>query len=269
MTLPRSALLAAWAGAVAAGRAGAADAVAAVAADDEPHLLEPAPGFVAPAGLPLPDPGYLSDLLVLLGAAGEGAPVTVRCVLPVPGDVRGVPGPPDLLASAVGAGECVVVEGLPDGAAGRVSVALVPEVEEFGPADDVGVVVRWQAHRAEPVVGTPLATSLAEADMAFRLALTEATTDLEGLDLTSWRPDATASLHGRGTEDTRPLPRTLGARSLRLLTRAERVLAILDAAEADHGGVVTGWEAGRRSAALDELSRATRAAVVAAVSLPG
>ena len=132
MTLPRSALLAAWAGAVAAGRAGAADALQAVADDDEPHQVEPAPGFVAPAGLPLPDPGYLSDLLVLLAAAGEGAPVTVRCVLPVPGDVRGVPGPHELLAAAVGAGECVVVEGLPDGTAGRASVALVPEVDLAG-----------------------------------------------------------------------------------------------------------------------------------------
>jgi len=269
VTLPRSALLAASAGAVAAGRAGSADALAAVAADDEPHGLEHGTGFDAPVGLPLPDPGYLSDLLVLLAAAGEQSPVTVRCALPVPGDVRGVPGPTDLLAAAADAGECVVVEGLADGAAGRASVALVPEVEEFGPVDDVGVMVRWRVFRADPVTGTPLATSVAEADMAFRLALAEATADLEGLDLSSWRPDATASLRGRGGEDAQPLPRTMGARSLRLLSRAERVWAILEAAEADHGGVVTGWEAGRRSTALDGLSRATRAAVVAAVSLPG
>lgn len=265
MTIPRSALLAAWAGAVAAGRARTTDALQAVAGDDEPHQVEPAPGFSAPPSLPVPDPGYLSDLLVLLAAAGERAPVSVRCVLPVPGDVRGVPGPPALLAAAVAAGECVVLDGLPGG----TSVALVPEVEEFGPEDDVGVQVRWQAHAAEPVLGTPLATSVAEADMAFRLALAEATADLERLELSSWRADATAGLRGRGEDDGQPLPPTLGARSLRLLTRAERVLAILEVAEGDHGGVVTGWEAGRRSASLNELSRATRAAVVAAVSLPG
>jgi len=266
VTIPRSALLAAWAGAVAAGRARAADALMAVAGDDEPHEVQPAPGFTAPASLPVPDPGYLSDLLVLLAAAGERHPVTVRCVLPVPGDVLGVPGPGELQAAAVSVGECVVVGGLPDVAG---SVALVPEVEEFGSVDDVGVHVRWQAHLALPVPGTPLATSVAEADMAFRLALAEATTALEGLDLSSWRPDATAGLRGRREEDPQPLPRTLGPRSLRLLTRAERVLAIVEAAGADHGGVVTGWEAGRRSASLAQLSRATRAAVVAAVSLPG
>jgi hypothetical protein len=269
VTIPRSALLAAWAGAVAAGRARAADALTAVVGADEPHEVRHAPGFTAPASLPLPDPGYLSDLLVLLGAVGERAPVTVRCVLPVPGDVRGVPGPPDLIAAAVGAGEAVVVDGLPDGADGRSSVALVPEIEEFGPAGDVGVLVRWYVHAAEPLVGSPVATSVAEADMAFRLALAEATDDLERLQLSSWRADATAGLRAREDEDGRPLPPTLAPRSLRLLGRAERVLAIIEAAEADHGGAVTGWEAGRRSAHLAELSRATRAAVVAAVSLAG
>lgn len=267
MTIPRSALLAAWAGAVAAGRVPTADALSAVAGADEPHQVQPGPGFSAPPSLPVPDPGYLSDLLVLLGAAGESAPVQVRCVLPTPGDVRGVPGPPDLLAAAVDAGECVLVEGLP-GERGPTSVALVPEVEEFGPEGDVGVSVVWQAWQADPVVGTPLATSVAEADMAFRLALAEATDDLERLELSSWRPDATAGLRGRGTRG-QPLPPTLGTRSLRLLDRAERVMAILAVAEDDPGGTVTGWEAGRRSASLAELSRATRAAVVAAVSLPG
>lgn len=268
MTIPRSALLTAWAGAVAAGRVGVADALAAVSAGDEPHVVEPAPGFVAPPALPVPDPGYLSDLLVLLGAAGERGPVTVRCVLPVPGDVLGVPGPAGLVQAAVEAGECVVVAGL-GGGTGAASVALVPEVEEFGPAGDVGVHVRWQAHTAEPLQGTPLATSVAEADMAFRLALAEATDALEGLDLQSWRPDAAASLRAGPDEHAQALPPTLGPRSLRLLSRAERVLGIVEAAEADHGGVVTGWEAGRRSASLVGLSRATRAAVVAAVSLPG
>ncbi len=266
MTIPRSALLAAWAGAVAAGRARAADALLAVAGDDDPHQVEPAPGFTAPPSLPVPDPGYLSDLLVLLAAAGETAPLRVRCVLPTPGDVRGVPGPPTLLACAVDAGECVVVEGLPGGGP---AVALVPEVEEYGPDGDVGVAVRWQAWHAEPVTGTPLATSVAEADMAFRLALAEATSDLEQLGLSSWRPDAAAGLRGRGSHLQQPLPPTLGARSLRLLDRAEKVMTILSAAEQDPGGTVTGWEAGRRSAALGELSRATRDAVVAAVSLPG
>ncbi|MFC3687592.1 hypothetical protein [Aquipuribacter hungaricus] len=269
MTLPRSALLAAWAGAVAAGRARTADALLAVAGEDEPHMVDPAPGFTAPASLPVPDPGYLSDLLVLLGAAGEGSPVHVRCVLPAPGDVLGVPGPAGLRAAAVDAGECVVVEGLADGSGGRTALALVPEVEEFGPAGDVGVHVRWQAWHAEPVPGSPLATSVAEADMAFRLALGEATTDLESLQLSSWRPDATAGLRGRGGVAQQPLPPTLGPRSLRLLDRAEKVMAILAVAEGDHGGAVTGWEAGRRSASLAELSRATRAAVAAAVSLPG
>lgn len=265
MTIPRSALLAAWAGAVAAGRARTADALQAVAGDDEPHRVEPAPGFTAPRVLPVPDPGYLSDLLVLLAAAGEEGPVRVRCVLPTPGDVRGVPGPAGLRAAAVDAGGCVVLDGLPDG----TSVALVPEVEEFGPADDVGVSVAWQAWHADPVAGTPLATSVAEADMAFRLALAEATTDLEALQLSSWRPDATAGLHGRGRSAGQALPPTLGPRSLRLLDRAEKVLAILEVAEADHGGAVTGWEAGRRSASLSGLQRATLAAVAAAVSLPG
>ena len=119
--------------------------------------------------------------------------------------------------------------------------------------------MRWQAWHARPVVGTPLATSVAEADMAFRLALAEATADLEALGLSSWRPDATAGLGRRGGVASQALPPTLGSRSLRLLDRAEKVLAILAVAEEDPGGAVTGWEAGRRSASLAGLSRATRA----------
>ncbi|MFC5379630.1 hypothetical protein [Aquipuribacter nitratireducens] len=266
MTLPRPALLAAWAGAVAAGRCGAADALAAVTGSDEPHTVAVELGATPPAGLPLPDPGYLSDLLVLLAAAGEEAPVRVSCALPAPGDVRGVPGPAAVLAAAVEAGGCVVVDGLPD-RAGPAGLALVPEVEEFGPEGDVGAHVTWRVHRTDRPA-SPVHTSVAEADREFRSALAEATDAIERLDVASWRDDPAAALRQGGATSQR-LPGTLPPRALRLLTRAEHVLAILDAAAVDPGGTVSGWEAAERAAALAGLSRAARGAVVAAVSLPG
>jgi hypothetical protein len=271
VTLPRSALLAAWAGAVAAGRSPAAEALGAVSGTDEPHRVAWAGGSLPPAVLPVPDDGWLSDLLVLLAAAGETGPVTVRCALPRPGDVRGVPGPPELQQEAVDAGECVVVQ-VGAVAAGTV-VALVPEVEEFGPAGDVGRHVVWRAWVAGPVPGLgALPASVAEADTAFRLSLAEAADELERLDVASWRPDEAVRMgedvrSRRGHEDA--LPPTVPPRSLRLLHRAEHVLAILDVAAEDGGGTVSGWEALRREQALTGLSRAVRDAVVAAVSLPG
>ncbi|WP_336921179.1 hypothetical protein [Aquipuribacter sp. SD81] len=271
MTLPRSALLAAWAGAVAAGRAGASEALAAVAGDDEPHRVAWATDSLPPPELPVPDDGWLSDLLVLLAAAGERAPVTVRCLLPRPGDLRGLPGPGSLHGAAVDAGECVAVD---LGAAGGdpLVVWCVPEIEEFGPAGDVGRLATWRLWRAGPVVASALPTSLPEADQAFRLALADAADALERLDAASWRPDEAvqaASAVSARRDGGAPLPPTVGPRSLRLLTRAEHVLAIADVAEGTPGGTVNGWEAAQREQALAGLARAARDAVAAAVSLPG
>lgn len=268
MTLPRSALLTAWASAVAAGRASAADAVRAVSGDDEPHTVAGSSTFTAPAELPLPDPGWLSDLLVLLGAAGETRSLQLRCVLPVPGDVLGVPGPPGLVAAAGEAGECVVVGGLlgPDG---PEPLVLVPEVEGFGSAEEPGHHVTWRAWRASTAVVPTAVGSIAEADMLLRLALSEATETLERLDVASWREDAAEGLRGRSGGGPLRLPRTLGQRAMRVLTSAERVLGIVDAAALDHGGVVSSWESAQREVALAPVARAARVALAAAVSLPG
>lgn len=268
MTLPRSALLTAWGAAVAAGRVAAADAVRAVGGQDEPHTLVGQDDWMAPVELPVPEPGYLSDLMVLLAAAGERRPLQVRCVLPAPGDVLGVPGPPALVGAAAEAGECVVLQGLlgPDG---PEAVGLVPEVEAFGSADDTGHQVTWRLWRASTAPVPSVVGSLAEADMTLRVALRDATTALERLDVASWRDDVVSGL--RSTADTGHvrLPRTVDARAVRVATSAERVLDIVGAAALDHGGTVSGWESAKRADALGGVARAARAALAAAVSLPG
>ncbi|MGF1663360.1 MAG: hypothetical protein ACFCVG_13000 [Kineosporiaceae bacterium] len=273
MSLPRSVPLAAWTAAVLAGRAGVGDAVPAVAGDEEHTVAwapaDPAgPGADEAFGHPVPDPAYLSDLLVLLSAAGDrGRAARVRVALPAPGDALGLPPAPGLVGHACDTGECVVVEHL-TGEAGGFHVIAVPDVADFGTDADRGYQVTWNAYvtarSAPPGALTPPA-SVAEADLELRVALRDVTRDLERLDVAAWspagRPDRPDPLP--------PLPDAFSSRARHLLASAAQVLDIVDAAREDPGGALSGHETARRDAALGRVHRTARRAVEAAVNLPG
>jgi hypothetical protein len=253
LALPRSVLLALWAGQVGAGSGPLQEALDAVQGDDEPHTVR------------LGEAADVSDegLAGLLAAWGSG-PREVAAVLPVPGDLAGVPAAVSTLS--VDAGECVLVHA----AAG--SFAAVPVVEEFGSAYEPGHLVTWEVRAVRDwrtsLVGT--LGSLAESERDLRLALIAATEALASLGVARWRPDAAEAIASlRSDSPVRwPVPANLEGRRLRVLVTAARLRAIITLATADDGGAVNLWQADQRSTALREVDRAARRAMSAVTATP-
>ncbi len=295
LEVPRSVVLAAWAGAVAAGRASPAAALAAVTGTDEPHTTtwapaspgsgamtdEPhhglgsdAPSWAIGEGVGVLAGGTLADVLSAL--AGSGA--RVRAVLPAPGDPSGLAGPPALTADAVDAGEAVLVDdtaapgaGSPEPGAGTgTASALVPDVTVFGSSLEPGALVAWTIHRARvrPDAG---AMTLASAARALRAALSSATGALTALDVASWRDDAADRLSdARGGALSRDaFPPSAPPEAVAVATTAARVLLIVELAGGDDGGSLVSTEAAARREVLREVEAVARAALAVAASSTG
>ncbi len=259
LDLPRSALLAAWGTAFLDGRVPLGAAVRAVTGGDEPHTVDG-----------LTDASDLPGLLPALRSAGVRG---LRLVLPVPGDVLGLPGPPELNRAALEAGEVVLAEAatpsvpsgpsLPSGGAW----GIVPQVTEFGSAWEPGALVRWHVRPALPRRVTDVG-SVREAERGLREALRTATEELARLDVARWRDDAAdrvAAVRDGGLP-AGTQPAGTPPRAVQVLATAQRVRAIVELATEDDGAAVTGWEAQRRTEALRGLESVTRRAVVAAVN---
>jgi len=261
LELPRSVRLAAWGTAVLAGQADVAAAVRAVAGDDEPHGVSGAEELLA-----LPPRAALPDVLGRLAELGVPG---LRVVLPAPGDVLGLPGPPTFNQVAVGAGECVLTEPVVDGwAASLVSpLGLVPRVSAFGSAWEPGAMVDWSVHAVQ-VPRFRGVGGLAEAERELRTALVTATETLARLDLARWRPDVAERVAAlrEGSLPRGALPPSAPGRTARVLATAARVRAIVELAAEDDGAAVSGLEARQRSAALRELDGVSRRALAAAVN---
>ncbi len=289
LEVPRSVVLAAWAGAVAAGRATPAAALAAVTGSDEPHTTAwttAAPAAGSPGEVP-PSPGDavgavtgtvgarlaalagagLADLVASL--AGTGA--RVRAVLPAPGDPAGLAGPPALTQDAVDAGEAVLVEdpatsgAVAAGEAG--ATALVPEVTAFGSFLEPGAMVTWTLHpaRVRPDVD---ALTLDGASRGLRSALSRATAALTALDVARWRDDAADRLaDARGGSLARDaFPPSAAPQALAAATTAARVLLVVELASADDGGALVAGEAAARREVLREVGAVARTALAVAAS---
>ncbi len=229
---------AAWATAWLAGRA-STDAALDALADDRAHLVTGLPG--ADGTVPL------GRALTALRGLGEQR---VRLVLPVPGDVRGLPPAPGLAALAVGAGQAAV--------GGRV--ALVPE--PAGPE-----VVAWTAVdlAGVPPAPPPAEGSLRAVSGALDLAVRDAARTLAALDLARWHPEVPALLSGLAGAQAPGLPPDTDPLALSVLARARRLALVLDLATADApGGAVTRGQAAARDDALRPLADAVREATVAA-----
>jgi hypothetical protein len=267
LQVPRSARLAAWGTAALRAQVSVQDAVRAVVDDDEPHTVDVA-GHAA--GLP--------DLLGVLATRGVRE---LRVVLPAPGDVLGLPGPPAFNALALEAGECVLADdddtssgsalgptsGPVPSPVGETGTGIVPHLEQFGSVWEPGTLVSWTVHatlrRRVTHVG-----SLAEADRELRQALAEATTTLSTLDVARWRDDAAAAIADvrSGVLSRTALPPTAPPRALAVLATAARVRAIVELATQDDGAAISGWEATQRAEALRGLDAVARRGIVAAVN---
>ena len=223
-----SAVLAMWLDAVRAGRAGPDDLAAAVRGDDPHHVVTGLPGHGALE---------LEELSAVL--AGP-----VSLALPAPGDPVGLGGPAEFNLAALEAGEAVVAG----------TIGLVP-------LEDARTVV-WCAHPADAVPWVDERETASE----LRLALVDVTRRLVDLDVAAWRPDIPDLLLNQRQRPLLPLPPGYDGRRLETTERAVLCLDILELARSGDGGAVSAYEMDRRRAALDDLDRAARRALVGACS---
>lgn len=229
--------LAAWGTAALAGQVSPDEAADAVAGPrDAGHRVAGLPGEAGPVTL-----AYALGRLRSLGVTG------LRLVLPRPGDVSGLPGPPAFNTAAVEHGEAVV-------AVGGNPLGLLPEGRGG-----------WQTHQVEPDGRTPL--SLRDADRDLTRATREAAELLAGLDVARWDPAAAEALADR----PRPaaLPGSAPAEAHRLLDRGLRLATVVELARSGTGAAVTAYEVRARDDALRLLDATARRAVEAACSAQG
>ncbi|MGY1620077.1 hypothetical protein ACI797_25340 [Geodermatophilus sp. SYSU D00691] len=201
------------------------------------------------AGLPGTDEAVpLGWALTALRGLGERR---FRLVLPVPGDVRGLPRAPGLSALALEAGQAAVGERL----------ALVPE--SIGPE-----AIAWTAFPLDGVapVPPPVEGSLRAVSGQLDLAVGDAARTLADLDLARWNPEVPTLLAGLARSTGAPgLPPDHDPLALSVLGRAQRLARVLDLAMADApGAAVTHAQAAARDDALRPLAQAVREATVAA-----
>lgn len=263
--MPVSARLAMWATAAVRGYAPFDDALDAVC-DGQAQLVVglPATGSAAapsasdhPPGFATPAVPTSSDLaaptrLATVLIDWRRARVDVRVVLPVPGDVRGVPTAPDFLAAALTAGQGVYGGG----------IGLVPTTTVAGPSS-APPTVRWQAYAVDEPGADPLQINETEHELA--QAMRETTTLLREAQLGGVRGVDPARLDRlrRVGEDFQFAPGFVG-RAAALVTQAERLDAMLDLAGADSiGGAIDRTGISVRADALHGLRRTVRRARLA------
>jgi hypothetical protein len=258
---PVSPPLVAWGNAWLAGHVGLDEAVDRVEAASGPAVVGPpdVPGSaadvsVSPADVPgsaVPGSAVVGSAVVgdvplrayLAGLRSDGL-TEFRLALPAPGDPLGLSGPPVFNAAAVEAGQAVIAV-LSDRCLG-----LVPSPDLRG-SSYVGV--RLAVHPSGPVrVDLP---SVAEAEQGLAIAMRSATETLAdaGGPAQEW-PDRLGRLGGE-------LAPGYPGRAHRVSALATRLAAVLRLA--DERGLTSG-EIAARGAALRELDRAVRRALVAA-----
>jgi hypothetical protein len=203
--------------------------------------------------LDLPAPGAVPTSVVGLLAAARRAGASVgRLLLPVSGDVRGLPPKGSLAAAALACGEVAVFTG--------AELAAVPNAVADG-------VLRWTVFTDSPLPPAP-EPALVDAEHGLRGAVRQAATTLVELDVARHRPGVRAEIADTLERRVRPpWPEGTPARALRVLEQADEVEAILRVADTDNlGGAVSASVAAARSAALRPLFTAVREARRSAVA---
>ncbi len=257
-TPPRSALLAAWGAAWLAGDASLPQLLERVGAHDDEHVVH----GLDPLGAALP----LDRAMARLRAAGV---VRLRVVLPVPGDLVGLPGPGAFTTAAVAAAEGVLAL-RPDG----TGTGLVPGVTAHSsPYDGTVTSVAWTAHPVS-AAGPDPGPFLRDAEHDLRRGLLDVTRVLSDLDVARWRPEVAGALQdlrrqSRAGIDEDELPGGYPQRARELLVRARSLGTVVQLALQDSGGAVDTRETLARERALRELGGLVRRARVAAYNAYG
>jgi hypothetical protein len=203
--------------------------------------------------LDFPAPGAVPTSVVgLLAAARRAGAGVGRLLLPVPGDVRGLPPEGPLVAAALASGEAAVFTG--------ADLAVVPSAVADG-------VLRWTVFTDSPLPPAP-EPALVDAEHGLRGAVRQAATTLVELDVARHRPGVRAEIAETLEHRVRPpWPEGTPARALRVLEQADEVEAILRVADTDNlGGALSASVAAARSAALRPLFTAVREARRSAVA---
>lgn len=234
----------AWLNAWRAGSTASDEVLSAVVGDDAPHRVSGLDGR--------PELQPLSALLIAWRRAGE----PVRLVLPVAGDVRGLPGPADFRAGALDVGEAVV-GGL---------LGAVPEIVDYSPSS-APTDVTWLVAPVEPAPPDYLA--VADAQYELTTAIRESASALVAADVAGTSRELGASvaegLHSaRRAGDRLVLPPGHPPRAVALIAQAQRLQAVLELTAADpFGGAVDRMGVAARTSALQPLATAVRRALLA------
>lgn len=231
--------LAAWGGAALAGSVSLDDAADAVAGPgDAGHRVFDLSG----------EDGGVNLAYALGRLRGDGAR-GLRLVLPRPGDLTGLCGPPAFNERAVAHGAAVLTVGGPPRAlldAGRGA---------------------WTVHAVAPDPRSPM--PLPEARRELARVMRQATELLLRLDVARWEPAAAEVLEHRSSrEQPQPLPLSFPPEAHTVLESAQRLLAIVDAARHSDGTAITAEEMRSRAGVLRGLDAAARRGVEAACSSP-
>ena len=223
-------------------------------------------------GLPWPDlndAGAVSMLQTLRTAAGSGlsAPV-ISVVLPVPGDVRGLPAGTQFQRDAITAGEAILVGSDPSAAIGLVPDFEYDELEDESEFEPEPMALSWTVYSV-PGAPTPEYLDLGEAEYSLRSAVRSAADALgairaAGTDVADPRGLVEQVLEsGRG----HPLPDHAPSRAVRVLENAAHIDAIITVSSGLIPiGLQTSSEVRIASDALRPLSGVVRSARMAAVS---
>jgi hypothetical protein len=240
VTRLRSGPLAAWTAAWLDGLAASDEVLRAAAGRDAPHRVTGLAG--------LDEPAPLSEVLIHWRRGG-GA---VRLVLPVAGDVRGLPASAAFRSAALEAGEAVY----------GATLGLVPTVVDYAPSSAPSTVL-WHAFDVGPASVDHIVVADAEYDLT--TAIRETAGALPPADLAGWMDDITDALHdARRAGEKLNLPPGFPPRAVALVAQAERLQAVLDLArQHPTGGAVDRTGITAREEALRPLAYAVRRARLA------
>ena len=237
----RSGPLAAWTSAWLAGTTSIDQVIDAATGDDAPHQVGGLAEFDAEL-VPL------RDALVAWRRSGQ----PVRLVLPVAGDVRGLPGPADFRSTALEAGEAV----------SGGTLGLVPQVIDYAPSSAPSTVL-WQAFRTEPPPDDY--QSVGDAQYELTQVIRDSASMLSAADVAGWIDDIAEELHdARRAGEHLNLPPRFPSRAVALVAQAERLQAVLDLAFRDPtGGAIDRTGIAARAEGLRPLAAAVRRARLA------
>lgn len=240
-TLRAATTLALWSAALAAG-ASADAAIDAFAAGGAPTAARGASATAADlSGLPAPGEAH-ADVTGLLPLLREGGPA--RLLLPVPGDMRGLPVAGPLTIAALDAGATVVL-----------------------PAAGVGLVQQQGHWRAYPCTTDHAALPEWDAKRLIDGALREASQTLDRAGIARTAPDAREAIHRAILAEEVPLPPGVPPAASALLAQSITLHAVLSVAARHETAAATAGQMALVTQALAPLAAAVRESRRTAVHL--